>query len=145
MAVMAAGGACFVKRALGVMVLLAILLVAGWTASGPTYAAPDLSQFTEDLTARPAEPEANPRADARPAAPPYAIARKPGGSARSEQKRLQPSDNESPNGIAAAVADIATLQSSTRDAQRPPSPDHWAKPFRGFRFLSRAPPGSSTC
>jgi hypothetical protein len=36
MAVMAAGGACFVKRALGVMVLLAILLVAGWTTSGPT-------------------------------------------------------------------------------------------------------------
>jgi hypothetical protein len=141
---MAAGARSVVKRAFGALLLFGLLL-AGWTVSGPTYAASPVAELTEGLTAGQAGLETNPRADARPSAPPYAIARKQGGSARSEHKRYQPPDSDSPDGIAALAVHGTPLKAPRRHAQSLPAADRAARPFRGFRFLSRAPPGVASC
>ena len=141
---MAASLATFVRRALGTLALLA-LLVAGWAGADLTSAASAAPRFSEELSTGLPEPDIVPRADARPGAPPYAIARKPAHSGRSEHKRLQPQDGGSSDHAAAPVDPVIPRPPSQRRADLQDPRDRAAAPFRGFRFLSRAPPAFGLC
>jgi hypothetical protein len=141
---MAAGLASFAARAFRTLALLA-LLAAGWAGADLTFAASGPPQFLEELTAGSPEPDKTPRADARSGAPPYAIARKPAGSGRSEHKRLQPSDGGSSDHAAAPADHVIPPPASQRRADLLDPIDRAAASFRGFRFLSRAPPAFGLC
>lgn len=139
---MVASLASFVRRAFRMLALLA-LLAAALAGADLTSAAPAAPRSAEELTA--ASPGQTPRADARPGAPPYAIARKPAGSGRSEHKRLQPSDGGSSDHTAAPVVQVMPPPLSQRRADLHDPRERAAAPFRGFRFLSRAPPAFGLC
>ena len=111
---------------------------ADLTASAPP-------QFAEALIAASPEPDQTPRADARPGPPPYAIARKPAGSGRSEPKRLQPSEGGSSDHAAAPVEHAIPPPVSLRRADLSVPLDRAASTCRGFRFMSRAPPAFGLC
>jgi hypothetical protein len=141
---MAASLASFVERTSRALALLALLAV-GSAGADLTSAASAPPQFAEALIAVSLEPDQTPRADARPGAPPYAIARKPAGSGRSELKRLQPSDGGSSDHAAAPVEHTIPPPASLRRADLSDPLDRVATTFRGFRFLSRAPPAFGLC
>jgi hypothetical protein len=139
---MAASLVSFVERTSRALALLALLAV-GSAGADLTASAPP--QFAEALIAASPEPDQTPRADARPGAPPYAIARKPAGSGRSEPKRLQPSEGGSSDHAAAPVEHTIPPPASLRRADLSVPLDRAASTFRGFRFLSRAPPAFGLC
>jgi hypothetical protein len=141
---MAASLASFVSRVSRTLALLA-LLAAGCAGADLTSAASAAPRSAEELSTGSPGPDIVPRADARPGAPPYAIARKPAGSGRSEHKRLQPSDGGSSDHAAGPVEHTIPPPASQRRAEVHDPRDRAAASFRGFRFLSRAPPAFGLC
>jgi len=135
---MAASVAFFVNGAVRAAFLF-LLFFAGCLAPGSGFAAANAPQSPKFVSLSVSH-VAKPRADAQPEQQPYAISREQSKSLRTSKKRPPPASAAASADIAADAAQIVRAQRRARHLLVVPPIDKPARPPRGIRFLSRAPP-----
>jgi hypothetical protein len=142
---MAAGSAVIARRVACALALFAVL-AAGWLAHKPAIVAAKSPGSVASATAGIGpRHQAGPDAYNHPGELPYAISRKqtkrlraPDGQSKADKDRPS-ADTDAPVGQAALDRHRSRLGRLVAIVDRP------AVPPRGYRFLTRAPPGVAAC